>query len=129
MLNGVTYALWWNKPQNVRVPVYLEMKACHPAPSQSEIESVIELPQMNAVDHEFETTAPLNDHVRAKKPLEPMQFTEEQRNKTNFAVDTLRKWNGMPWPKSYIGIFVRIFVTIFLQFPALLIDPIIRAYQ
>ncbi len=44
--NGFTYALWWNKPQNVGVPVYLEMKACQPAPSQSEIGPAIELPQM-----------------------------------------------------------------------------------
>ncbi len=26
LLNGITYLLWWNKPQNVGVPVYLEMK-------------------------------------------------------------------------------------------------------
>ena len=26
VLNGITYTLWWNKPQNVGVPVYLEMK-------------------------------------------------------------------------------------------------------
>ena len=24
MLNGITYALWWHKPQNAGVPVYLE---------------------------------------------------------------------------------------------------------
>ena len=33
MLNGFTYVLWWNKPQNVGVPVFLEMKACQPAPT------------------------------------------------------------------------------------------------
>ena len=27
MLNGITYALWWHKPQNAGVPVYLEAKA------------------------------------------------------------------------------------------------------
>lgn len=27
MLNGITYALWWNKPQNVGVPVYLEINS------------------------------------------------------------------------------------------------------
>ena len=26
MLNGITYALWWHKPQNIGVPVYLEAK-------------------------------------------------------------------------------------------------------
>ncbi|KJA17244.1 hypothetical protein HYPSUDRAFT_192512 [Hypholoma sublateritium FD-334 SS-4] len=26
MLNGITYALWWNKPQNVDIPVYLEKR-------------------------------------------------------------------------------------------------------
>ncbi|KJA18687.1 hypothetical protein HYPSUDRAFT_205206 [Hypholoma sublateritium FD-334 SS-4] len=55
MLNGITYALWWNKPQNVGVPVYLEIKAPlmdslddKPAAlSSSEMESGIEQPQMN----------------------------------------------------------------------------------
>lgn len=26
LLNGITYTIWWNKPQNVGVPVYVEWK-------------------------------------------------------------------------------------------------------
>ncbi|KJA18689.1 hypothetical protein HYPSUDRAFT_69749 [Hypholoma sublateritium FD-334 SS-4] len=55
MLNGITYALWWHKPQDVGVPVYLEIKAMSPNPvamksvatSTSDTESAIEPPHMN----------------------------------------------------------------------------------
>ncbi len=57
-----------------------------------------------------------------KKPLEPMQFTEEQRNKTSFGVHFTGR------PKSYFGIFVRIFATIFFLFPVLLTATIYHGF-
>ena len=64
MLNGITYVLWWHKPQNVGVPVYLEMKATPPnsldskpvEPSTSKTQSGIELHQMG-------TESPSNNQV------------------------------------------------------------------
>ncbi len=57
VLNGITYALWWDKPQNVGVPVYLDTRVQlltnslnnnnSLVPSNPEMELGIELSQMN----------------------------------------------------------------------------------
>jgi hypothetical protein len=38
MLNGITYGLWWDKPQNVGRPIFLESKKARRAASESVVE-------------------------------------------------------------------------------------------
>ncbi len=73
VLNGITYALWWHKPQNVGLPVYLEAKVQlstnspnndnSPVARNPERESGIELSQM------YTGTA---SRIRPREELDPL---------------------------------------------------------
>ncbi|KAF8179901.1 hypothetical protein BJ912DRAFT_1062700 [Pholiota molesta] len=55
MLNGITYALWWHKPQNVGRPVYLEIRKTRSDATRNEPESstINETPRASDTESEF----------------------------------------------------------------------------
>ncbi len=77
-MNGITYALWWHKPQNVGVPMYHEAKAAQsssnsisdePASSNlAEAESAgVELQEMGSETTSDNKAAEESDHLFPKE--------------------------------------------------------------
>ncbi|KAF9472925.1 hypothetical protein BDN70DRAFT_925430 [Pholiota conissans] len=83
MLNGITYALWWNKPQNVGRPVFLEREGLTRASS--------EIPE--AIDQPAEPTTAENIAGSSHEPETERQATLEHptRKQEGFLTRILRK--------------------------------------
>ncbi len=86
LLNGITYLLWWNKPQNVGVPVYLEIKTptkeyaedgSLSGPNDVEEDSAVELSRIATDPGENIRTSEELEHLVKERP--PKRFKNAKR--------------------------------------------------
>ncbi len=122
-LNGITYGLWWHKPQNVGVPVYLEAKVQlsrnSPNDNSPEPESGIELSQINA-------DVALNNNNRTTEELEQLvpQELEDTASKSSFLSRKLKDdWEHSTWVKLMFPI------TIPYRLIQAVIRPLVKLHQ
>ena len=84
VLNGITYALWWDKPQSVSVPVYLEWRSPTKVDSQdTEKVDILQASNSSPTNIGDDTKHEINEESQSENASGPVQATVEPANVKN----------------------------------------------
>ncbi|KAF9471205.1 hypothetical protein BDN70DRAFT_978161 [Pholiota conissans] len=99
MLNGITYALWWNKPQNVNRPVFLERE--RPIPTSGEKPKAIDQLAMSTTVENI--VGSLYEPETERQPTNKQEgFLKRNLRKSYGAFEILLMWLLRPLVKLIV---------------------------